>query len=287
MPNGHTYIRAARTQTVPEADLIVLANALASAPEELILSGRGALQGSRRLEGTGKAAAELARRNVRSLIVRSTSPTAVQAALRIALSAPPKEAEHALREAGIEFNLRYSLFATPDAVLRFEGDDLVITDGSLRSVRIAQTELREAGRAYFCPEALSRLIALDVAHVRFTPPAVAPRAMQLLPGALMEPDTAQAHLHKGDWRATCKPHFVKDYCLDCARCFVHCPDNAIRHAMFERTARDTTGVFGIDFDRCTACGICASVCPPDRHGYKAIVILAAHEVPSAEVHRVA
>ena len=66
---------------------------------------------------------------------------------------------------------------------------------------------------------------------------------------------------------------MKEYCVACGRCYIYCPENAVIHAMFDPGSGDTTGVLGIDFDRCTGCSLCAAVCPTNRAGYRAIVMI--------------
>ena len=144
--------------------------------------------------------------------------------------------------------------------------------------------LRAQGPAWFGPEALARLVMLDIDEVRLSPAAILPEYLQLEPGAVMQADTAHHHLHKGGWRAVRKVDFIKDFCVACGRCFIHCPDNAVIHAAYDARAKETTGILGIDTDRCTACGLCAAVCPTNRDGHKAIVMIAADADSTAELH---
>ncbi len=309
------YVRGGRFGPIDDQDLAALAEVLAEARSEILLTGRGIrsapgippvgvapdlgelpsassgpepVEGGRAASRRCTAAAALARRNVRSLLSLRHQPVDSRIeALRIALTAPPHEAEDALEDAGLVFNLRYSLFATPEATLELVGRDLVITDGSRPTKVLTRKTLREQGAAYFSPEALARLVTLDINHVRLDLAAIQPLPFQIAPGGLMPPDTAQAHLHKGDWRSTHQAVFAKPYCITCGRCFVYCPEDAILHAMFDPKQMDTTGVLGIDAERCTACGICATVCPPDPNGYRAIVMLAAEAVSRPEDHHVA
>lgn len=283
---SNAYVRGTAADTAPEAAVQSLAALLVEQPVEVLFSARGARRGPGGTDQGREAAAALARRNIRSLLAINTTRPAVVEGLRTALAAPPRDAEDALEDAGLELNLRHSLFVTPDATLRIENRELIIADDLAPSVRIARIELREAGAGLFGPEAVARLVSLDITHVRLSKTAVLPLALQREPGALMEPDTARDRLRKGDWRANRVPHFQKEFCITCARCFVHCPDNAIMHAMFDKAARDSTGILGIDYDRCTACGICASVCPTDRTGHKAIVMIAAGAEADPEVHHV-
>ena len=281
------YVRGTIAGAVPDQAVEDLAQVLVRKPEEVLLTAQGARNGHGPLADGRPAAAALARRNIRSLLARSTNPVEVAAALKVALTAPAREAEDMLEDTRLEFNLRYSLFLTPDATIRLENDELVIADANAPTMRIPRTELREKGTRHFGPEALARLVSMPITAVRFSETAIQPLGLQREPGAVMEPDTAHQRLHKGEWRATRVPRFEKEFCITCARCFVHCPDNAIIHAMFDKSTQDTTGILGIDYDRCTACGICSSVCPTNRDGYKAIVMVEADAETNREVHHVA
>lgn len=285
------YVRSTCGPPVPDAQVDGLAALLAGRPVEVLLTSRGAFvppgQGGKvapTRTDLRQAAVALARRNIRSLLSRSSVAAEVSAALKLALTAAPQDTEDALEDAQIDFNLRYSLFATPDARLEIENRNLVITDGGESTVHIPRQRLRSAGETYFCKPALDRLTGMDVAEVRFAPTAVLPIWMQLEPGAIMAPDTAHLHLHKGNRPSIRKADFIKEYCVACGRCFIHCPDNAIIHARVDEGARDTTGVLGIDTDRCTACGLCSAVCPANGHGYKAIVMIEADAESTPEMH---
>jgi pyruvate ferredoxin oxidoreductase delta subunit len=226
----------------------------------------------------------LAKRNIRSLLCHSRDSNEVCEALQTALAAAPRDAEDALEDACLEMNLRFAVFASPDAALWMEDRSLVITDGTACTVRIARRNLRSEGSEYFGPEAMARLAALEVDEIRFSPGAISPVWMQLEAGAVMSPDTAHQHLRKGGWRALRKPDFIKEYCVACGRCFIHCPDNAVIHAAYDKHAKATTGILGVDTERCTACGLCAAVCPTNRDGYKAIVMIEADAESSAQLH---
>lgn len=292
MRSAQAYIREIRVGPVPEAQWRSLAQVLAGRPCEVVLTSRGAMLPGRqvgphwqRVAQTQAAATALARRNVRSLISRNPTFDSIIRALQTAVTAPPAEAEDALEDAGLDFNLRYSLFAASDAALCYQGHRLMIGEPAEASaVTLARQQLRDQGTDYFCKEALARLVSLDVTEIVLDPQAVLPLAMQVEPGAIMQPDTAHHHLHKGQWRGVRKPDFIKAFCVACGRCFVHCPDNAIIHAMFNADAQETTGILGIDTDRCTACGLCATVCPANHDGHKAIVMIAADSESSPELH---
>ncbi len=285
------HVRSIAVGPVNPADLGALAAVLTHRPIELLMTSRGAVippespgRSRQRIQDGTATAVALAKRNIRSLLCHSRDAHEVCDALQIALTAAPRDAEDALEDAGLEMNLRFGIFATPDAALLMEGRSLVITDGTACPVRIARRNLRSEGIEYFGPDALARLAALDVDEIRLSPGAISPVWMQLEAGAVMSPDTAHRHLHKGGWRAVRKPDFIKAYCVACGRCFIHCPDNAIIHAAYDKHAKATTGILGVDTDRCTACGLCAAVCPTNRDGYKAIVMIEADAETSAQAH---
>jgi len=56
------------------------------------------------------------------------------------------------------------------------------------------------------------------------------------------------------WRDGIKPVWDKEKCKNCMKCFINCPDNAIKV--------DKNGnMAGHKYDYCKGCGICAQVCP--------------------------
>lgn len=55
----------------------------------------------------------------------------------------------------------------------------------------------------------------------------------------------------GSWRVF-RPHFHKDKCVKCLRCWVFCPEGAIK--------KNKDGTVSIDMDYCKGCGVCAKVC---------------------------
>ncbi len=290
MQFGQAYIRDVRAEPVADVHVQALAAVLVHEPVEVRLTAQGPMVPARsaglpqRLQDGRLASVALARRNVRSILCRSTQVSEVASALDAALHASPRDAEDALEDASLEINLRYTLFASPDAVLSIEAGDLLIADGDPATTRIERKLLRDQGSRFFCGEALSRLVSLNVEAVRFSAGAIAARHLQLQAGAVMGPDTAHQHLHKGGWRSIRRVDFIKEYCVACGRCFIHCPDNAVIHAMYNPHGKDTTGILGIDTDRCTACGLCAAVCPANRDGYKAIVMMGADSESSRQAH---
>jgi len=56
----------------------------------------------------------------------------------------------------------------------------------------------------------------------------------------------------GAWRSM-RPVFYKEKCINCYRCWMFCPDSAIKI--------ENDKVAGIDYDYCKGCGICAQECP--------------------------
>ncbi len=283
----NAFVRGTGVTQVPEAEVNGLAAFLLEQPVEILLTAHGAQRGGEPLRYPGVATA-LARRNIRSLLALNSSLDCAAGALKMALTGLPRDAESALDDAGLAFNLRYSIFAAADATLSIQDGHLIVTDADTPGlpILIPRVELRERGRAYFSTDALARLSSLPIEGICFSDGCIIPLALQREAGAVMEPDTAQYRLHKGDWRSTRKLDFAKEFCITCSKCFIHCPENAILHAMFDKTAKDGTGILGIDYDRCTACGICVSVCPADRSGYRALVMIGTTAEATREVHHV-
>ncbi len=56
----------------------------------------------------------------------------------------------------------------------------------------------------------------------------------------------------GKWRWS-SPHYLKDKCIRCLRCWWSCPDSAI--------VRLEDNYMKWDFNYCKGCGICAEICP--------------------------
>ena len=55
----------------------------------------------------------------------------------------------------------------------------------------------------------------------------------------------------GSWRVF-KPIFSKDKCVKCLRCWIFCPEGAVK--------KNKDGSVDIDMTYCKGCGICANVC---------------------------
>ena len=55
----------------------------------------------------------------------------------------------------------------------------------------------------------------------------------------------------GSWRIF-KPILDKNKCIKCLRCWVFCPETAIKRV---------DNSVEIDYDYCKGCGVCANVCP--------------------------
>ncbi len=55
----------------------------------------------------------------------------------------------------------------------------------------------------------------------------------------------------GSWRVF-KPIFDKDKCVKCLRCWIFCPEGAVK--------KNKDGTVSIDYEYCKGCGICANVC---------------------------
>lgn len=71
-------------------------------------------------------------------------------------------------------------------------------------------------------------------------------------GVIDEGGTAEEY-KTGGWRAF-RPVWSSEKCINCLRCWIHCPDTSI----LVKEGK----VVGIDYEHCKGCGICASVCPP-------------------------
>ncbi|MGC9308874.1 MAG: 4Fe-4S binding protein [Thermoplasmatota archaeon] len=56
----------------------------------------------------------------------------------------------------------------------------------------------------------------------------------------------------GSWRVFC-PELDVDKCIKCWRCWIYCPETAIKRNEYPH----------IDLDYCKGCGVCANECPVD------------------------
>ncbi len=70
-------------------------------------------------------------------------------------------------------------------------------------------------------------------------------------GKIIKPGTAK-EFKTGNWR-TLKPVRDEKKCIHCLRCFLYCPDNAVKVKNGK--------VVKIDYNYCKGCGICARECP--------------------------
>jgi len=55
----------------------------------------------------------------------------------------------------------------------------------------------------------------------------------------------------GNWRIY-RPVFDKDKCVKCLRCWIFCPEAAIK--------RNKDDTISIDYEYCKGCGVCANEC---------------------------
>ena len=76
--------------------------------------------------------------------------------------------------------------------------------------------------------------------------------MKFNTGAIITEPGSTIKNKTGSWRSL-KPAIDKEKCIKCGRCWLFCPDAAIK--------MDKEGKADIDYDYCKGCGICASECP--------------------------
>ena len=69
-------------------------------------------------------------------------------------------------------------------------------------------------------------------------------------GVINEPGSSKKN-KTGGWR-TRKPIILREKCIKCGKCWVFCPDNAIKIR---------NGAPVIDYDYCKGCLICVQQCP--------------------------
>jgi pyruvate ferredoxin oxidoreductase delta subunit len=65
---------------------------------------------------------------------------------------------------------------------------------------------------------------------------------------------SSAEYHTGSWR-TSQPTTDPAKCIQCAICWMHCPDACI--------FQHVEGHYDSNLNYCKGCGICAQVCPKD------------------------
>ncbi len=80
-------------------------------------------------------------------------------------------------------------------------------------------------------------------------------------GLLVEAGNAAQYYTSG-WRAM-RPIFDPEHCSQCFRCWVYCPDSAIRV--------EDSQVVGMDLNYCKGCGVCEYECL-GKKGNKAITM---------------
>ena len=71
------------------------------------------------------------------------------------------------------------------------------------------------------------------------------------PGAVITEPGSSVKNKTGSWMSM-RPVVDKSKCIKCGRCWMHCPDNAIKI---------TKNGAVVDYDYCKGCGICATECP--------------------------
>ena len=75
---------------------------------------------------------------------------------------------------------------------------------------------------------------------------------------ILKPGSAKNY-KTGDWR-TFRPAIDQKKCIKCAKCWMNCPDAAIK--------RGADGSFTVDYDYCKGCLICHKICPVAAISYK-------------------
>ena len=79
-----------------------------------------------------------------------------------------------------------------------------------------------------------------------------PTWKELATGGVIPKAGSSAEKLTAGWR-TNRPVWHNEKCIQCLRCWIFCPDSAIRVQEGK--------VVGIDYDHCKGCGICAEECP--------------------------
>ncbi len=247
----------------------------------------GAFRNGQALSGLTGIARAMYRRNIRSLLARVDNAANIRAALSLALTGAPEDAEDALEEAGIELNLRFALFAADEARLSLSGSTLTIEGDSPATCSLRKEDYRKAGREVFCREALYRLLYSGIDCVRYSPGAIVPVPVQRARLTSAEAEAPEFAERRTDWRQRRKPHFVREFCVSCGTCLTICLNDAIVFAGGAGPAGGAIERLGIDYERCQSCGLCAAACPGDAYGRKAVVMIRAGDEGTPEMHRVA
>ena len=71
-------------------------------------------------------------------------------------------------------------------------------------------------------------------------------------GAVIHEPGSTKKYKTGEWR-TFKPSIDNSKCIKCGKCWMNCPDAAIK--------KTKDGFFKIDYNYCKGCSICVNVCP--------------------------
>ncbi len=263
-----------------------LVGLLADRPAEIEFRQDGAFLHGGHVDGCDRIAAVLARRNIRSLLARVPNASNIRTAIGLALTGDPEDAEDALEEAGIELNLRLSLFATSEARLSMDGGTLTIEGDRPPACILERRDYHDAGRDVFCAEALFRLLYSRIDCVRYSPELILPMPRQLVMMAAMDSESPGLAAGRVDARARRKPHFEKQFCSACGRCVFICLNDAVERAETAPSAAGPAPRTGTNADRCVACGLCAAYCQGDAHGRKAIVMIRADADGTPDMHEV-
>ncbi len=78
-------------------------------------------------------------------------------------------------------------------------------------------------------------------------------------GAVIKDPGSTRKYKTGSWR-TFKPAIDQKKCIKCAKCWINCPDGAIK--------KNKDGTFEIDYDYCKGCLICEKECPVKAISHK-------------------
>lgn len=80
----------------------------------------------------------------------------------------------------------------------------------------------------------------------------APEKITLTKGAVILQPGSTKKYKTGEWR-TYRPILEADKCIKCGKCWMVCPDAAIK--------KRADGKFEIDYDYCKGCLLCVGECP--------------------------